>query len=113
MLEICLNETYVRQMRAEMRRLVDCVRVVGTEDICAGFSCHFAVSPAPTAGIEDTQPFQRIERDARFCLKGRAIFVVVSHLVLVPLQAKAFEMVCRDKSGDAVHDGPLLFTGGA
>jgi hypothetical protein len=85
--------------------------VVSTHHFGSCLTTDFTVTPTATAGIEYPQSAQVSESGPRFCLKGRPVFVIMGHFILIPLTTKAGEMlICRESWNPSNHRKRLSTT---
>jgi hypothetical protein len=112
-LQIGLNESDVRQKSAQLRRLVDGMRVIGPVDIGSRLTGHLAVAPPAATGIEHALAGQFAQSQAGFGLKRGTVFIIVSDFVLVPLQAEAGQVIGGNESRNSPDDRPPLAARGA
>lgn len=106
MLEVSLDKMDMRQMSAQVACLINGPCMVRPEHDCSRFAADFCIPSATTPGIQNTQAVQLIECYASLGSKGGSILVFMSDLERRPLVAKAFQMLIRDKPGNASDKGP-------
>ena len=91
-------------MCAERSRFVDGRRMVDPANDRPRFRSDFRIAASAAAGIEHPQPSKRSTGNSGFRLESRAVLVVVSHVVGVPLSAEAGQMLLPDKAGNSADD---------
>ena len=89
-------------MGTQLRRLVDCGTMIGSDDIGPGFPRDFAVTSTAASGVQNSQATQFTQRDTCLRLKRRAVLVIMSDLVLVPLQSETRQMLLLDEPRNPV-----------
>ena len=79
--------------------------MIRTEDGSTGFSRHFAVPTASAARVQNpfAGQFAQFETGLRF--ERRAVFVVVSNFVAIPLKPEAGKVFLLDEPGNSIDDG--------
>ena len=99
-----MDERHVGQVRAKLSRFRDRAAVIGSDDGGPRFAADLAVAASAAARVQHAQALQVFEFHAGLGLKRRAVFFVVSDLVLVPLPPEAGQVCVAREPPDPLDD---------